>query len=56
MAGDASHTDLTAFCLRCKRQSPITNPEPYTLKNGRKAVRGTCGHDDCDGRVSKIVG
>lgn len=56
MAGSNSHEGLTAYCLKCKRQGPISNPEPYTLKNQRKAVRGSCGHDDCDGRVSKIVG
>jgi len=33
---------MTAYCVKCKKKVEITNPENVTLKNNRKAVKGTC--------------
>ena len=33
---------LKAYCLKCKRQVDIKNPEEVILKGNRKAIRGTC--------------
>ncbi len=30
------------FCVKCRKKVTIQNPEIVTLKNGRKAVKGTC--------------
>jgi len=30
------------FCVKCRKKVVIQGPEVVTLKNGRKAVKGTC--------------
>lgn len=32
----------TAYCVKCKKKVEIKNPKKVTLKNGRKAISGTC--------------
>lgn len=34
---------MTGYCVRCREKREIQNPQPVTLKNGRDAVKGTCG-------------
>jgi hypothetical protein len=31
------------YCVKCKSARTITSPRVVTMKNGRKATRGTCG-------------
>jgi len=42
-----------AYCVRCKKKVPVENPQIVTLKNGRKAVKGTCPY--CKGTVFAII-
>ena len=32
----------TAFCVKCKTKREMQNPQAITMKNGRKATKGTC--------------
>ena len=34
--------EYEGFCVKCRKKVKIQNPEEVTLKNGRKAVKGTC--------------
>lgn len=31
-----------AFCVKCRKKVTVRNPQTVTLKNGRKAIKGTC--------------
>jgi len=33
---------MQAYCMKCKAKREMKNPKPTTLKNGRKATKGTC--------------
>ena len=44
----------TAYCVKCKGKKEVSNPEQVTMKNGRKALKGTC--PDCGTKVFKIGG
>lgn len=35
--------EIQGYCVKCKAKRAMKNPKPETLKNGSKAVRGTCG-------------
>jgi hypothetical protein len=41
-------------CMKCKEQREIKNPKDVVMKNGMKAVSGTC--TKCGTKVFKIVG
>ena len=43
-----------AYCMHDKRMVAIHDPELVVLRNGRRAVAGTCG--DCGTHVVAIVG
>jgi hypothetical protein len=32
----------TGFCVRCRKKKEMKNPKRVTMRNGRKATRGTC--------------
>ncbi len=32
----------SAYCVKCKTLREIRNPQNITMKNGRKAVTGSC--------------
>jgi hypothetical protein len=34
--------ELKAYCVKCKAKREMSNPKPVKMKNGRKAVRGSC--------------
>lgn len=34
---------MQGYCVKCRGQRELRDPEPVTLKNGRPAVRGRCG-------------
>jgi DNA-directed RNA polymerase subunit RPC12/RpoP len=42
-----------AYCVRCKKKVPVENPQEVTLKNGKKAIKGTCPY--CKGAVFVII-
>ena len=42
------------FCVRCKDMHMMEDPEMITIKNGRKAVQGSC--DKCGTTINKFVG
>jgi len=31
-----------AFCVKCRKRVVPKNPEVVTLRNGRRAIKGTC--------------
>ena len=41
-------------CMKCKKQVEIKEPEEVVMKNGMKAVKGTC--PDCGTKVFRILG
>lgn len=50
-AGSSSEA-VTAFCLRQKKRVTLQNPEPVTLRNGRRALAGTC--PECGARIVRM--
>ena len=45
---------MKAYCVRCKKSVEVKNPAKVTMKNGRKATKGTC--PKCGTRVFRIGG
>jgi len=45
--------EIAAFCLRERRMVAMVLPEPVQLKNGRRALAGTC--PSCGGRVIRMA-
>jgi DNA-directed RNA polymerase subunit RPC12/RpoP len=41
-------------CMKCKKQVEIKNPQEVVMKNGMKAVKGTC--PTCGTKVFRILG
>jgi predicted RNA-binding Zn-ribbon protein involved in translation (DUF1610 family) len=41
-----------AYCVKCKANIEIKNPQNVTLKNGKAAVKGTC--PNCGTSVFRI--
>jgi len=33
---------MQAYCVKCQKKREMKNPTKVTLKNGRKASKGTC--------------
>lgn len=34
---------VTGYCVKCKKKNvEMSNPKQVTMKNGRKATKGTC--------------
>jgi hypothetical protein len=42
------------FCVKCKKEQEMSNPQTVTLKNGRMAVKGKC--PTCGTSMFKILG
>jgi len=42
-----------AYCVKCRAEVEIKNPQKVTLKNDRPATAGTC--PKCGTEVSRIV-
>ncbi len=42
-----------AYCVKCKAKQKIVNPQRVQMKNGRPAVKGTCG--TCGTGMYKIL-
>ncbi len=30
------------YCVKCRDKREIGSPSPYTMKNGKPAIKGTC--------------
>ena len=45
---------MQAYCFKCRTKREMKDPQEVTLKNGRKAVRGTC--PVCGTKMFKIGG
>lgn len=43
-----------AFCVKCRAQREVTNPQITVMRNGKKAVSGNC--PVCGTRVFRIGG
>jgi NAD-dependent SIR2 family protein deacetylase len=43
-----------AYCVKCKEKRDIKEPEEVVMKNGMKAMKGTC--EKCGTKVFKILG
>lgn len=43
----------TAYCVKCKAKRDMVNPQRVTMKNGRPAMKGTCG--TCGTGMYKIL-
>jgi hypothetical protein len=33
---------MQAFCLKCRTQREMKDPQPVTMKNGKAATSGSC--------------
>ena len=53
LEGGAKKNMSTAYCVKCKAKKEVSNPEQITMKNGRKALKGTC--PDCGTNMCRIV-
>lgn len=42
-----------ALCLRCHARRKMVDGQPFTMKSGRRALRGKCG--SCGGTVTRII-
>ena len=43
-----------AYCVKCKSKRTMSNAEKVTMKNGRKAMKGTC--PVCSTGMYRILG
>ena len=44
---------MKAFCFKCKTLQEIKDPQKVVLRNGRRAVQGTCAA--CGKKVSAMA-
>lgn len=54
MSAKKASGTVTGYCFKCKKTVPITDAKEITMKNGRKAIKGTCGK--CGTKMFKIGG
>jgi len=45
---------MVGYCVKCKDKREMKNPKAVTMKNGRKATKGTC--PKCGTGMYKIGG
>ena len=45
---------MEAYCVKCKSKREMTNANEVTMKNGRKAMKGTC--PSCGTGMFRILG
>ena len=43
-----------AYCVKCRKKITMKDPQQVTMKNDRKATKGTC--PDCSTKVFRIGG
>ena len=44
----------TAYCVKCGQKRNMKNAKQVTMKNGRKAIKGSC--EKCGTGMYKITG
>ena len=42
IAEEDSNEQLLAYCVKCKKKTVMLDPQPFTMKNGRAAIKGAC--------------
>jgi len=52
--GNLGESLPSAYCVKCRAKREIKDPKNVTLKNGKKAVTGTC--PVCGTKLFKIGG
>ncbi|MFC1808466.1 DUF5679 domain-containing protein [Candidatus Omnitrophota bacterium] len=45
---------MEAYCVKCKSKKEMKDGKEVTMKNGRKAMKGTC--QDCGTSLFRILG
>ena len=45
---------MEAYCLKCKAKKQMKEDKEVEMKNGRKAMKGTC--PDCGTKLFRILG
>ena len=45
---------MTAYCVKCKKKREMKSPQGITMKNGRRATKGTC--PTCGTKMFRIGG
>jgi hypothetical protein len=45
---------IQGYCMKCKTKREIKDPKQVTMKNGKKALSGTC--EVCGTKMFKIGG
>ncbi len=45
---------VKAYCVKCKASREMDDPKSVTLKNGKKAMKGTC--PKCTTKMFRIGG
>ncbi|MEA3343796.1 MAG: DUF5679 domain-containing protein [archaeon] len=45
---------VQGYCVKCKAKREIKDPKQITMKNGRKATKGTC--PTCGTKMFRIGG
>ena len=43
---------MKAFCMKCRKEIEIKDPEPVRMKNGGAATQGTCA--SCGKKVFRV--
>ncbi len=46
--------NMEGYCVKCKAKREIGNGQEVTMKNGRKAMKGSCG--TCGTGMYRILG
>ena len=44
---------MDAYCVKCKKKTPMKDAQKVTMKNGRPAMKGKC--PDCGTGLYRIV-
>jgi len=42
-----SDDQVTGWCMKCKEKCPMVDTEEVKMKNGRPAMKGSCGECGC---------
>jgi pimeloyl-ACP methyl ester carboxylesterase len=42
IAEEDSNEQLLVYCVKCKKKTVMLDPQPFIMKNGRAAIKGTC--------------
>ena len=48
------YVSMEGYCVKCKAKREIGNGQEVTMKNGRKAMKGSCG--TCGTGMYRILG